>query len=498
MKSQEVPPGLDGNTLSREPTGFVPAIEYPVPLDINLGQWANEYLRIPSKHRIGVCCSGGGIRSASYCLGALQVLEPAKVLEKAEYLGAVSGGNYTASAYTAVAAATFGDFLKGEPPSSPTFPPDPAEPDSDSFKTLRPFAPNSPEERNLRDDSAYLARGLNGKIWLGINVLYGAIRHLVPFVAGLFILGAAAGFGLHRWVGHSLQLTSDGDLAPMVWTFVYWNLWTAAGILVVGAGVLGLRKRVASARHPSATLMAALQGVAMLMLRAAIGVAALLAGLPALLRMILIVRNAALWGWLPAGAATAVTAAYAYLTKRGQARRLLKGLRLLLPFAGALALGVPFVGFTYWVTQQGFHLHNGPLPYQQAGPLWALFISVFILAWYSASDEVTPTHLFYREKLAKAFIGMRVRSGNILDRREPPSRIPLSLSKVADHAAHGVKLPKLVVCASVNASDESVPLGRNAGPSPSNRITPEARLRATCALATWKLPPANRSSRCPR
>ena len=160
-----------------------------------------------------------------------------------------------------------------------------------------------------------------------------------------------------------------------------------------------------------------------------------------------------------------VSTGYVYLSRRGQAKRLVAYLRFLLPVAGFLVIGIPFVGFTYWVTQQGLHLRNIAAIHQQAWPLYALFAAILILLVFSFLDDVTPSmHLFYREKLAKAFIGMRVWNHRKLDWREPPWRIPLSFSKVNDHTADGVRLPKLVVCAAVNASDESVPLGRNAGP----------------------------------
>src|SRR5215208_5890120 len=53
--------------------------------------------------RIGICCSGGGIRSASFNLGALQLLQKRECLERAKYLSAVSGGSYIASAFAMVA-----------------------------------------------------------------------------------------------------------------------------------------------------------------------------------------------------------------------------------------------------------------------------------------------------------------------------------------------------------------------------------------------------------
>jgi Patatin-like phospholipase len=41
---------------------------------------------------VGLALSGGGIRSAAFCIGALQALEAEKVLERVDYLSTVSGG----------------------------------------------------------------------------------------------------------------------------------------------------------------------------------------------------------------------------------------------------------------------------------------------------------------------------------------------------------------------------------------------------------------------
>jgi hypothetical protein len=49
--------------------------------------------------RIGICASGGGIRSACVTLGALQALREAGVLGRADYLVSVSGGGYAAGAF---------------------------------------------------------------------------------------------------------------------------------------------------------------------------------------------------------------------------------------------------------------------------------------------------------------------------------------------------------------------------------------------------------------
>ena len=43
---------------------------------------------------LGIACSGGGIRSACFSLGALSHLWVSGVLQRADYISGVSGGNY--------------------------------------------------------------------------------------------------------------------------------------------------------------------------------------------------------------------------------------------------------------------------------------------------------------------------------------------------------------------------------------------------------------------
>src|SRR4051812_21842367 len=57
----------------------------------------------PAPEKVGVCCSGGGMRSASFNLGALQAIQSAQRLQKVRYLAAVSGGSYIAAAFAMVA-----------------------------------------------------------------------------------------------------------------------------------------------------------------------------------------------------------------------------------------------------------------------------------------------------------------------------------------------------------------------------------------------------------
>jgi predicted acylesterase/phospholipase RssA len=59
---------------------------------------------------VGVALSGGGIRSAAFCLGALQALDVAKVFKRVDYLSTVSGGGNIGSSLTAALNANGGKF----------------------------------------------------------------------------------------------------------------------------------------------------------------------------------------------------------------------------------------------------------------------------------------------------------------------------------------------------------------------------------------------------
>ena len=59
---------------------------------------------------VGLALSGGGIRSAASCLGALQALNETGVLRRVDYLSTVSGGGYIGCSLTAALNANGGNF----------------------------------------------------------------------------------------------------------------------------------------------------------------------------------------------------------------------------------------------------------------------------------------------------------------------------------------------------------------------------------------------------
>jgi hypothetical protein len=65
----------------------------------------------PGSNVIGLALSGGGIRSAAFCLGAMQALDVRGLIAKLDYLSTVSGGGYIGTSMTAaMSAGTSGKF----------------------------------------------------------------------------------------------------------------------------------------------------------------------------------------------------------------------------------------------------------------------------------------------------------------------------------------------------------------------------------------------------
>lgn len=123
---------------------------------------------VPVPGRMGICCSGGGIRSAAYNLGALQALNAANEYQNAEYVSAVSGGSYIAAAYA----------IAG----------------SDTDEEV--FRPGSPEEQYLRNHSSYLAPGVAGKLSFAWRVLRGLAVNLSLIALVLTAFGLAGGWAV--------------------------------------------------------------------------------------------------------------------------------------------------------------------------------------------------------------------------------------------------------------------------------------------------------------
>lgn len=121
---------------------------------------------------LGICASGGGIRSACVTLGALQALRQKGVLPKARYLVSVSGGGYMAGAFQLALTQA------GEDAESLASPQD-------------AFAPGSAEEDHLRRHGKYLADGFREWLTALAVVLRGVITSLGLLTLVVVVAGVA-------------------------------------------------------------------------------------------------------------------------------------------------------------------------------------------------------------------------------------------------------------------------------------------------------------------
>jgi hypothetical protein len=161
-----------------------------------------------------LCLSGGGIRSASFCLGALQALASKGLLEQFHYLSTVSGGGYIGSWLSAWRAAAGGDELV--------------------FKALNAgtlTGVEAPEIRGIRYNSNYLTPKLgllSADTWTVI-ALY--IRNLVLNWALFIPLFLAIFLIPHLCVGIVEVLQAHrGAVAP-------WMLWGGGTLLIAALSI---------------------------------------------------------------------------------------------------------------------------------------------------------------------------------------------------------------------------------------------------------------------
>ena len=168
----------------------------------------NEADGAGTEEKWAICCSGGGIRSAAFCLGALQSLQAAGLLAKAQWTLGVSGGSYIAAS-RALVAHDLSAALDGSSPAGPQAP---------------AYAPGTPEERNLRLDTRYIAPDGSTVLVGALSLLLGVIVTFVLTLAPVYALAHAWGW-LLRW--HGVAVPSDNRAVSADVTAVSWWLWPA-------------------------------------------------------------------------------------------------------------------------------------------------------------------------------------------------------------------------------------------------------------------------------
>jgi hypothetical protein len=439
----------------------------------------------PVAGRTGIACSGGGIRSAAFNLGALQSLGSER-LKKADYIAAVSGGSYIAAAFAMVS-------KRWDSPDRPD-PKEYAYEDSDpeALDQLEPFAPGSPEEQYLRNRSSYMAPSGSDKLFLGFRVVLGLLFNLAFLSLPLMALGLAGGASLFR------KATScDSDSCEAVIRPGFWIAPGILGVLTLGVGLFGLIRRSPTDRNRQI-----LQAWSTRLLIAAAAVALLLVVVPALVNAFqgsatngdtgqpkagITIGGAGGVAGLIAGLAAYLQRAFsstkALGEEAGKVRKAFAGLNARLQKLAVLAAGAvlgPLLLFSVLVLGASIALANSSENGVRSGVwIFAGVAAVAFLAFYYGADITSSSlHPFYKRRLASAFALKRVRAGKLTEKEKrriqlvPPVEdeakdVGAALERDYDRLVplsetHQKGWPTLVVCAAANISNPgATPPGRN-------------------------------------
>ncbi|HSP38895.1 MAG TPA: hypothetical protein VLR26_14210 [Frankiaceae bacterium] len=370
---------------------------------------ANSHLpqdRPYARQQIGFCVSGGGIRSATFALGAMDSLRD--WLRQARYLVSVSGGGYAAGAM---------QLALKDLPKDVTLPED-LDPGTSAATAADVYTGGSAELDHTRKHGRYLAESAGEWTVALTRILRGVIVNLL--VLGLIIVVVG------RTLAHVYALFPSTILNKGGWpppTGVSWAIGVTAGAALASfVGRILLAPGLNRTSEPLKRLAAGLAGLAAALAVAGIGLPALawVAGNPPNTSVALsgggIVSVLTAWGGaiVAFGKRPAVTAnlkkvqqrwSKASPKQRGIAANVSVAVALLVVLAALLGL----LGIVLATTTKLTAHSTWPGGRDE----WVYTVgAAVLLALLAAVDQVRwSLHPFYRRRLATAFAVRRVRHG---------------------------------------------------------------------------------------
>ncbi len=434
---------------------------------------------------MGICLSGGGIRAAAFGLGALQAMQENGILTgpgKADYLAAVSGGSYIATAVNLVA--------KGGLPG---------EPDGEqAVAAADPFARGTPEEQYVRDHTTYLVHGPGGRLVYAGRVVGGILLNVLFLTLLLHVVFRPAG-----WVyGAVFPSLRRGYAAPDVTIHLPAAAWMIP-VALVGLGLLVGLVQIAVNWGSDRVRRQIVRWCSRLL---TVGVVAgiLVVGIPLLLELIrdVVARlggaggtggavggesasgtqaairstqrlGIATGGGLAGAVATALWALRAratssstvqdtgrWLAKKGRA--LARRFRVYLQNLLATVFGpLLLLSIAVFFLNLGAANSVAASSYRLSEVLWVVGLGAVLAALYYFADLVSwSIQPLYKRRLSSTFALRRVRGedGRLRAEERPYS----ALYKLSDSQPE--HLPKFLICAAVNISDYgATPTGSNVG-----------------------------------
>ncbi len=415
----------------------------------------------PEPGRRGIAFSGGGIRAATYCLGALQALTTRGELRRSRYLAAVSGGGYIASAY-----ATVTQTSAPAPPLSPIT----AGPDNPwVFQPGSRGIPESPEMTHVRNNSMYLLPTRSRAPWAIWRLLLGFSFNLFGIALIIYLVSLPV----------AVILTSPGmyeELAETGFTMIPGAPWALVGCVLVAIipGWVYAGFSHGSSRARALKNMTAL-GISIFLVAFL-----LLLAIPYLIDWALNVSDHEASNWLerawvwvidnatsnPAGTTVIVTAVaaggtVAAATSTGEDKWTQKLMKYLVYLA---VLVVPILGLLALVWMTAWNIDSGINPAATAA-----VIVTSLIVFVRADIKETSLHPFYRRRLASGYRLRRDSASSIEAIDEYDLEVDLEgaktrdlLSSFAYDETEERSSPELIMCGTVNISDVgATPTGRD-------------------------------------
>ncbi len=154
---------------------------------------------------VGLSLSGGGIRSATFCLGVVQVLSDKKLMKDFDYLSTVSGGGYIGSFITSTLS------------------------QKEGYEAIsKPYGPDTDSIRHIRQNAKYLSAANLKQRWMMVT---GALAGLT--------LNLSAPIGIIALLAFISNYTSMLNI-PSFWL---WIAGISGGATIIGIIVYGIGLR---------------------------------------------------------------------------------------------------------------------------------------------------------------------------------------------------------------------------------------------------------------
>lgn len=307
---------------------------------------------------VGLSLSGGGIRSATFCLGVVQVLSDKKLMKDFDYLSTVSGGGYVGSFITSTLS------------------------QKEGYEAIsKPYGPDTDSIRHIRQNAKYLSAANIKQRWMMVT---GALAGLT--------LNLSTPIGMIALIALISNYTSMLNI-PSFWL---WIAGISGGASIVGIIVYGIGLRFGWGAKAGSSIVAIGAGailIALLTFLASKGYESL--------------GEITSDNWQAASYLAALAFAVPLIAKFIPIFNSLHAKNILLKYSLILAaVIVPLVSLAllYTLKTVGNLSQISTVPWLSGKMLLILIIATCFVISLCLNVNMTGLHKLYRDQLAKTFV----------------------------------------------------------------------------------------------